>query len=552
MKKIFALVLSLIMVTSAFGAVAISAADEAQAELTVNDSVVYTGTFDVAFAKSRTYSATDSVTVKLLRDFTFDNKTYKFMGDAPVTIDGDGHTVQAAYTGQWDAQFFIGVYNPSDGTNASGKGELTVKNLTISNTTTRNLFKLWFGTLNMENVNVKSVGGGIVFTVQAENKACADAVSASTSVEGLCNVALNVTGGTYITDTSNQAFLSSNSKYGDVEVTVDGTSVVAYENNAQNIMYLDDGHTATVNTHKLVIKNSSVYVPAGKLIISLNSGLPEARLSDSSFYAPFVYGNSQNRLIVRASTGSGKVTAVNVDFFGSANKGAPISFNNWQTAVAAGNANDGITLTSYEQAGTAAPTAKEKSNVPLPVMEAGASVRLAEDDTSGIRFTSNISKTAIDYYAAKADEGTAVTYGTICVLSSELAKYNVTADNFNGTASNEERYQTYVTPELLELLGVNYLDIVAENGITRNDDGSVSLRAAVYGIDEDNYSTEITAFAYAKVIVNGEAVYYCSPVRPTDNNRSIETVAAAAVVDTTVTYAAWQMDILKKYAGIND
>lgn len=550
MKKIIALALSLVLLVSAFGIITVSAADGDQAALIVNGSTVFSGSFDTAFTRSRTYSEGDTVTIKLLKDFTLDNKVYRFMGDAPVTVDGDGHTVQAAYSNGNDAQFFVGVYNPSDGTNASGSGELTVKNLSINNATSKGLFKLWFGTLNMENVNVKNSGGGIIFTVQAENMACASAVSASTSVAGLCNVALNVIGGTYVSDTSNQAFLGSNSKYGDVEISVDGASIVAFGNDAQNVMYLYDGNTATVNVNKVTVNNSKIYNVAGKTVITLDGGLPEAHLSNSSFYTPFVYGNNQNKLTIKANGGSGKVVAENVDFFGSANRGAPISYNGWMTAVASGNSSYGITVDSYEQTKTAAPTAKNKTNIPLPTMQAGASVRFASDETSGIRFTSNVSKAAVDFYAAKADSGTAVTYGTVCLLSSELARYNITAANFNGTSADENRYQTHITPELLDILGIKYLDIVAKDGMDVNDDGSLTLRAAVYGMDEANYATELTAFVYAKVMVNGKAVYYCSPVRPSDNNRSVKTVATAAIADTETVYTTEQMAILKKYAGI--
>ena len=128
----------------------------------------------------------------------------------------------------------------------------------------------------------------------------------------------------------------------------------------------------------------------------------------------------------------------------------------------------------------------------------GAQVRLTEGST-GIRFTSTFDNV----------EG-ATAYGTVIFPARYLANL------------------TELTMAELDAKGIAYSNIVANEGVDV-EDGKVTIRAALTNLLPENYDTAFAAIAYA--VVDGN--YYYTEFDVEDNVRAIDTVAKAAINDTT-------------------
>ena len=147
-----------------------------------------------------------------------------------------------------------------------------------------------------------------------------------------------------------------------------------------------------------------------------------------------------------------------------------------------------------------------------PVMLYGAGVRLVKD-SSGLRFLASVSKAALDAAEADKDEGTAVTVGTL-VCPVDLV----------------EECSTF-THRALDLTGTAYQDVTATNGLSYDADGNATVRVALVGIDESNYTRAFAARTYIRYIKNGETVYLYADYVAADHARSIAEVAKAALAD---------------------
>ena len=138
------------------------------------------------------------------------------------------------------------------------------------------------------------------------------------------------------------------------------------------------------------------------------------------------------------------------------------------------------------------------------VMNNGASVRLSST-SSGLRFTTVFSKAVVDALNAKGQ----VTYGTLIVPTSYLANANA------------------FTKEALEAAGLKYMNIVAQDGIIYNADGTVTIRAAITNLLVKNYDRSFSAVCYAYV----DGTYYYSAYNTASNARTLEDVSIEALED---------------------
>lgn len=149
-----------------------------------------------------------------------------------------------------------------------------------------------------------------------------------------------------------------------------------------------------------------------------------------------------------------------------------------------------------------------------PIMTTGAQVRLSQDGTNGIRFQSVIKKGdngAYQNIMALVDEGTTLSYGTLIAPKDSVAEGEFTID-------------------ALKAAGKPYLDIPAVDGITETNE-TITLRAAMIGIKEENKAREFAAVSYIKATIQGAEVIFYSKYTPEDNARSIRYIATAALND---------------------
>lgn len=195
-----------------------------------------------------------------------------------------------------------------------------------------------------------------------------------------------------------------------------------------------------------------------------------------------------------------------------------------------------LTNTADSKKDIAYSTSEAKETL-LPAMTDGASVRVVTD-ASGIRFETTVPKNLLDHANAIKDAGTTVSYGTIITPKAYL---NFTDGIF--------------TMEALEnstLNGAKYQRIIATDGITDEEDGSISFRASLINIRLDNYKAEFAARGYVSYTVNGVTGYVYTDYADADNARSIYQVACTALADVSETSEGLYVNPVTHYLKLVD
>lgn len=170
----------------------------------------------------------------------------------------------------------------------------------------------------------------------------------------------------------------------------------------------------------------------------------------------------------------------------------------------------------------------ETSMTRLPVMTDGASIRLATE-ASGIRFRTTFSKSFLDYANALAEAiGAEISYGTLITP----AKY---LEFTSGVFSKE------ALDACTDISGAKYVDVKATNGLTVNDDGSITVNASIVNIKTSNYRYAFAATGYICFTVNGTTFYVYTDYSEENNARSIYDITRVAYADVSAT----QNDVYK-------
>ena len=138
------------------------------------------------------------------------------------------------------------------------------------------------------------------------------------------------------------------------------------------------------------------------------------------------------------------------------------------------------------------------------IMEDGASVRL-NNGGNGLRFNTVFSSDVVAALEAKGS----VTYGHIILPTEYLALVNK------------------FTKAELDAANIPYLNVVAQNGIYTDDNGNVTVYAAISDILPENYDRAYSAIGYA--LVGGQ--YYYTAYDGINNSRSIDFVVREALDD---------------------
>ncbi len=166
-------------------------------------------------------------------------------------------------------------------------------------------------------------------------------------------------------------------------------------------------------------------------------------------------------------------------------------------------------------------------------MEPSAELRLVEN-SAGIRFTSTVSRGFVERLTSAAKDG-AVTYSTIIVPT----------DYLEGLAG--------FSCDTLDTLGKSYLVIDAEEGITENLDGSLTICATIAPLNSWNIARKFSAVVMATYTEKGSdttAVVY-SDFRQSANSRSAANLAKKALKNP-YAYNADQIAILETFAAEAD
>ena len=124
----------------------------------------------------------------------------------------------------------------------------------------------------------------------------------------------------------------------------------------------------------------------------------------------------------------------------------------------------------------------------VPDTKTGASARLVEG-SNGIRFESVIPKAALDYAESLKDAGTEITYGTV------------------------------------------YENIPGVEGVSTDEEGNVTLRAALVNLQTENIGRDFSAVSYLSYVRDGATVYLYGLYLEADHSRSMAQVAESALAD---------------------
>lgn len=133
-------------------------------------------------------------------------------------------------------------------------------------------------------------------------------------------------------------------------------------------------------------------------------------------------------------------------------------------------------------------------------------------------------------------------------LEQEKANGHLTSYSF-GTLLLPE---TLRNGQALTLETAQVLKVETTRWHTSGRDGVRRMTAVLWDIPSEEYATQVAARMYLKItLANGKETVIYSGFSSGDNVRSIQYVAQAALNDTSVSYDAEEMAVLRSYAGNN-
>ena len=160
------------------------------------------------------------------------------------------------------------------------------------------------------------------------------------------------------------------------------------------------------------------------------------------------------------------------------------------------------------------------------VMDESATLRLVEG-SAGVRFGADFSQSTVKKLEAKSS----VSYGMLIVPSQYLVNL-----------------KSFTVEGLTEKYGDDgFINIACTEGtgLVKNEDGSISLQAAIVNIKEENYDESFSAIAYAYA----DGTYYYTAFDQAANSASEKDLSEKALAEGNSAYTNAELTILNKFAG---
>ena len=550
MKKFVALLLATLMVFSLFAVNTVVFAEDAPAydaevlntdgekaaDLNLSDLC----SWNDSAAKMEAW---DGYTIKLLKDVELTSEVF-LVGN--ITIDGNGFRLTTTAA---SGRLFNAASDAAKlGDDLNNNNEMTFKTLTIKNleAEAKEIVAPYYGTVVLEEGN-DMLATGTMFSCNLNNGAHFIFNGGSYTVVGqgntsdeniarvistgqtsdACGVVFDIYGGTYTS--RNNAIIAqfrtncTLNVYGGVFLDesygtkiIDMLSQKSADLRDDMLVNIYDGYFGSYGNGRIMVVMTGTMNFYNGIVEDINSNRSEGDLFTVRGTAKLnVYGGR----IIHTPKGSGDLA-------------------------------DGVEDGIQNQVGTNlnCPTGWDA----LPQTLAGASVRMVAG-SEGIRFESQIPAALVALAESLADEGTEVSYGTLIVPTDTIAE------------------QAYLNMNTLRMLGLeegkDYVDIVAKDGMTLDEEGNVHLRAALVNIRKANYGLALSAVSYIRYIKDGHEVTVCSDYVAGDHSRSMAYVAQKALEDVKDTavdeyrylnengkyspYTKEQRDALKVYLGLD-
>ncbi len=500
MKKLISFALAVVMIASLFTLCApfVFAEGEFDAEV-LNAEGTKISDLNLSdlkdFGSAGTKMATwDGYTIKLLKDVTTANTVF-LVGN--ITFDGNGH--QITFTGTEGNKNVLSVATDAgkldEGAGPHPSVYKTVKIKNLKATTTGMILIPYFANVEFGDGNdftapgnmfygSRSNGGKLTFTGGKYTNSGSSAIFAldfrtyevdvrggefSTSTAGVIikqtiDSTVNISGGSFSTSGSANIINQSAGT-----VNINGGS---FSSTNGDIIKMNKAGTINISGGKFVLSG-------GNVIINMLDTAPGNL--NVNIYDGYFYSTSWNRI---AAVLAGTMNVYG-GIFRNTNRGdgdlftvrgsAKLNIYGGTIINAAGkdpiqNVNNGLYYPNEAKL--------------YPAMGVGASVRLVEG-SNGIRFTSTFSNELIDYVDGMKDVGTELQYGTLILPTNVLNTVNgKSAFNVN----------TLISSGLEE--GKGYVDIIAKDGMSVDESGNVTIRAALVNLKETNYDLELSAVSY--------------------------------------------------------
>ena len=449
-------------------------------------------------------AAWDGCTIRLLRDVTLESQVI-LVGN--ITVDGNGHKLTSAgrlFDFATDATQLVEDLNNNN--------EMTFKTLTIKNlkAEAKEIVAPYYGTVVLEEGNDMLATGTMFFcnrnngahfifnggsyTVVGQGNTSDEntaRVISTGQTSDACGVVFDIYGGTYTS--RNNAIIAqfrtncTLNVYGGVFLDesygtkiIDMLSQKSADLRDDMLVNIYDGYFGSYGNGRIMVVMTGTMNFYNGIVEDINSNRSQGDLFTVRGTAKLnVYGGR----IIHTSNGSDDLK-------------------------------DGVEDGIQNQVGTNlnCPTGWDA----LPQTLAGASVRMVAG-SEGIRFESQIPAALVALAESLADEGTEVSYGTLIVPTATIADQAHLSLNTLRALGLEE--------------GVDYVDIVAEDGMTVDGQGNVNLRAALINIQDANFDLELSAVSYIRYVRDGHEVTVCSDYVAGDHSRSMSYVAQKALED---------------------
>ena len=449
-------------------------------------------------------AAWDGCTIRLLRDVTLESQVI-LVGN--ITVDGNGHKLTSAgrlFDFATDATQLVEDLNNNN--------EMTFKTLTIKNlkAEAKEIVAPYYGTVVLEEGNDMLATGTMFFcnrnngahfifnggsyTVVGQGNTSDEntaRVISTGQTSDACGVVFDIYGGTYTS--RNNAIIAqfrtncTLNVYGGVFLDesygtkiIDMLSQKSADLRDDMLVNIYDGYFGSYGNGRIMVVMTGTMNFYNGIVEDINSNRSQGDLFTVRGTAKLnVYGGR----IIHTSNGSDDLK-------------------------------DGVEDGIQNQVGTNlnCPTGWDA----LPQTLAGASVRMVAG-SEGIRFESQIPAALVALAESLADEGTEVSYGTLIVPTATIADQAHLSLNTLRALGLEE--------------GVDYVDIVAEDGMTVDGQGNVNLRAALINIQDANFDLELSAVSYIRYVRDGHEVTVCSDYVAADHSRSMSYVAQKALED---------------------
>ncbi len=481
MKKIAIFLVICVLLTSLMTIGPVAESSDVVAKILNADGSEAGTSYTLTQLKSGDVSVPEGKIFSLLQDVDMDDVALSFNNGANTIVEGNGHQVVSACSYNQDNLAAHAALR------LNGNGKIIVKNMTVKGIGA-NSFGIKYGAnvqLVLDNVNMETNYKGIV---AYGNNATLEIVSgtyhsgyATICSEGVSDNQIAIKGGYFKSDLE-RAIIVNNSN---AQIDIIGGEFFAHARTTIDVR----GNSVT-NIYNGYFVNTGTWYPLG------DGGQGGASQTINVYGGTFV--TSESISMMHTGSANGQINLYGGTYYNYCDsesckiysgKGAlDVQQATYALLIPTADITDLDSFVTSKRGDdfyilyTASKKGFVKADDPT--------LRALSPQKDGIRFKCNVSADLIDYANQMKDENTELSFGTVIAP----------ADYLNNLHA--------FTMEALESEGKAYKNVIATaNGLTENEDGSVTIRAGLTSIQECNRDRDFAAVSYVSYQKNGNSVF---------------------------------------------